>query len=70
MSLRDSRDTISHEIKTPITAINSAVELLEENKNISAKNRECFAIVKFQLRALNKLRNDSMSLNLLQTYVY
>ncbi len=54
---------ISHEIKTPITAINSAVELLEENKNISAKNRECFAIVKFQLRALNKLVNDILSLS-------
>ena len=54
---------ISHEIKTPITAINSAVELLEENKNISAKNRECFDIVKFQLRALNKLVNDILSLS-------
>ena len=47
----------SHEIKTPITAINMALEL-SENSNNEEQNRECFKIIQYQIKAINKLVND------------
>ena len=43
-------------------------QTLEEIGRIYGVTKEC--IRQTETRALNKLRNDSMSLNLLQTYVY
>ena len=54
---------ITHEIKTPITAINSAIELLESKNSISDKDEECFEIIKHQVEAINKLVNDILSLS-------
>ncbi len=53
---------ITHEIKTPITAINSAVELIEINNSISPKDKECFDIVQFQIKVIDKLVNDILCL--------
>lgn len=54
---------ITHEIKTPITAINSAIELIETDSNIKAGNRECLDIIHFQVQAINKLVNDILYLS-------
>lgn len=54
---------ITHEIKTPITAINSAIELIENNQNSQSDNQECFEIIKFQTNSINKLVNDILSLS-------
>ena len=54
---------VSHEIKTPITAINSAVELLESGNSITeAQDRECLNIIAFQVKFINTLVNDILSL--------
>lgn len=59
----DFIQNLSHEIKTPITAINSAIELIEENKNSDKTlNKECFNIIQFQVNAINSLVNDILSL--------
>ncbi|MBQ9244821.1 hypothetical protein IJ182_00970 [bacterium] len=58
----DFIQNVSHEIKTPITAINSAVELIEENCKISPLDKECFDIIKFQTLSINKLAQDILSL--------
>ena len=52
----------SHEIKTPITAINMALEL-SENSNNEEQNRECFKIIQYQIKAINKLVNDILMLS-------
>lgn len=57
---------ITHEIKTPITAINSAIELIETNNSFSKTNKECFEIVKFQSKVINKLVNDILCLSELE----
>ena len=58
----DFIQNITHEIKTPITAINSAIELVEENNNISETDQECLDIIHFQTNAINKLVGDILAL--------
>lgn len=54
---------ISHEIKTPITAINTAVELIKDNNTItSEQDKECFNIISYQVDAINNLVNDILQL--------
>lgn len=59
----DFIQNVSHEIKTPITAINSAVELLSSGNDISPMNKECMEIIQFQTNALNKLMQDILCLS-------
>ena len=59
----DFVSNISHEIKTPITAINSAVELIETENDINDLQRECFDIIKFQTKSINSLVSDILSLS-------
>lgn len=60
----DFVSNISHEIKTPITAINSAIELLESQNSItSVQDKECFEIIRYQVKSINKLVNDILSLS-------
>lgn len=55
---------VSHEIKTPITAINSAVELLDTTyNNIPPESKECLEIINFQTKYINTLVNDILSLS-------
>lgn len=54
---------ITHEIKTPITAINSAIELLETKNSLDENDRECFDIIRFQTKSINKLVNDILALS-------
>lgn len=54
---------ITHEIKTPITAINSAIELIENNNSITVEDKECFEIIQFQIKSINKLVNDILVLS-------
>lgn len=54
---------ITHEIKTPITAINSAVELIEENTKTNEMQNECFEIIKTQTNSINNLVNDILTLS-------
>ena len=54
---------ISHEIKTPITAINSAVELIEENSETNDLQKECFNIIKTQTTTINNLVSDMLALS-------
>lgn len=54
---------ISHEIKTPITAINSAVELIETNTTTNDLQKECFDIIKEQTKSINNLVNDILELS-------
>lgn len=53
---------ITHEIKTPITAISSAVELIETQELNKETRKECFSIIKFQTSAIDKLIKDILSL--------
>lgn len=57
---------ITHEIKTPITAINSAIELIETRNLIDEKDKECFDIIRFQTQSINKLVNDILCLSELE----
>lgn len=54
---------ITHEIKTPITAINSAIELIESNNSITPADRECFDIIQSQTKSIDKLVRDILSLS-------
>lgn len=54
---------ITHEIKTPITAINSAIELIESDNSITCNNRECLDIIQFQVKSINTLVNDILCLS-------
>lgn len=54
---------VTHEIKTPITAINSAIELLETRDSVSQEDRECYEIIQFQVKAIDKLVNDILQLS-------
>lgn len=59
----DFINNVSHEIKTPITAINSAVELIESQSSaMSEQDRECLNIISYQVRFINTLINDILSL--------
>lgn len=53
---------LTHEIKTPITAINSAIELIEERNEISQIDKECLDIIHFQTNSINKLVGDILAL--------
>lgn len=60
----DFIQNFSHEIKTPITAINSAIEFLQNQNSItSGTDKECFEIIQFQVRTMNKLVNDILNLS-------
>lgn len=59
----DFLQNITHEIKTPITAINSAIELIENNNSITNNDKECFEIIRFQIKSINKLVNDILALS-------
>lgn len=59
----DFLQNITHEIKTPITAINSAIELLEVRNTISDDDKECFDIIQYQVKSINKLVNDILCLS-------
>ena len=59
----DFIQNVSHEIKTPITAINSAIELLELKNNINEQDKECYEIIVHQSKMLNSLVNDILSLS-------
>ena len=54
---------ITHEIKIPIIAINSAIELIESNNSIAQNDKECFEIIRFQIKSINKLVNDILALS-------
>lgn len=54
---------ITHEIKTPITAISSAIELIELRNPITTEDKECFDIIQFQVKSINKLVNDILYLS-------
>ncbi len=54
---------MSHEIKTPITAINSAVELIEGNSETNDLQKECFDIIKTQTYSINRLVGDILTLS-------
>lgn len=53
---------ISHEIKTPITAINMALELFQ-NSDDPGQKKECFGIIQYQINSINKLVNDILMLS-------
>ena len=59
----DFFQNVSHEIKTPITAINSAIELLQTKNSIKNTDKECFDIIQFQTQSINKLVNDILCLS-------
>lgn len=54
---------MSHEIKTPITAINSAVELIEGDGETNNIQKECFDIIKSQTYSINRLVSDILTLS-------
>ncbi len=53
---------VSHEIKTPLTAILSTVETLTEMSLDESAQNKCFTILKRQVRRLNDLVQDILSL--------
>ena len=57
---------VTHEIKTPITAINSAIELIESRNSIDEMDRECFDIIQFQIKLIDKLVYDILCLSELE----
>ncbi len=59
---KDFIANISHEIKTPLTAISSAVELLESNNHFDGNQLQCLDILGFQTKRLNALVNDILCL--------
>ena len=58
----DFISNISHEIKTPITAVNSAIELIQPENELSEISKECMGIIKTQIFMLNSLVKDILSL--------
>ncbi len=60
---KDFVSNMSHEIKTPITAINSAVELIEGNGETTDIQKECFDIIKSQTYSINRLVGDILTLS-------
>ena len=54
---------MTHEIKTPIATINSAIELLDTKNSIADSDRECFDIILSQTDNINKLVNDILTLS-------
>lgn len=61
---KDFIANVSHEVKTPLTAISSAVELLESNsEDFEGLQVKCLEILGFQAKRLNSLVNDILSLS-------
>ena len=61
---KDFIANVSHEVKTPLTAISSAVELLETTgESTNATQTKCLEILGFQAKRLNNLVNDILSLS-------
>ncbi len=58
----DFISNLSHEIKTPITAVNSAIELIQPDTNLSELSKECLDIIKNQTSMLNSIVQDILSL--------
>ena len=60
---------VSHEIKTPLTAILSAVEFVENNyyQNDNGQESKCLKIISEQSKRLNSLVSDILSLSLLES---
>ena len=54
---------MTHEIKTPIATINSAIELLDTKNSIADSDKECFDIILSQTDNINKLVNDILTLS-------
>lgn len=54
---------ITHEIKTPITAINSAIELLETKDNLNNVDKECYDIIQYQVKSIDKLVKDILCIS-------
>lgn len=54
---------MTHEIKTPIATINSAIELLETKNSFEDSDKECFDIILTQTDNINKLVNDILTLS-------
>ena len=60
---KDFIANVSHEVKTPLTAITSAVELLETKNDYAEKQDvDCLNILAFQAKRLNNLINDILAL--------
>ena len=59
----DFLQNITHEIKTPITAINSAIELIDTRNSINETDKECLDIIQFQVKSIDKLVNDILCLS-------
>ena len=57
------KEFVSNMSKTPITAINSAVELIEGNCETTAIQKECFDIIKSQTYSINRLVGDILTLS-------
>lgn len=54
---------VSHEIKTPLTSIMGAIEILNEHKNLSSEeNEKLFSIINKESKRLNLLVQDILSL--------
>ncbi len=54
---------VTHEIKTPITAINSAIEFIEDSNCADEVKKECLEIIKCQTNSINKLVEDILELS-------
>ena len=59
----DFIQNITHEIKTPITAINSAIEFIKDKNCANEIKKECFEIIKNQTNSINKLVEDILELS-------
>ncbi len=59
---KDFIANVSHEVKTPLTAITSAVELLEGEIS-PEQNEQCLSILGFQATRLNNIINDILALS-------
>lgn len=61
---KDFIANVSHEVKTPLTAISSAVELIETKKSFTdVQSAQCLEILDFQAKRLNNLINDILTLS-------
>lgn len=63
---RDFVANVSHEIKTPLTGILSAVELLQEQGGVDEDGQKCLEILSLQAARLNTLVRDILNLSRLE----
>lgn len=63
---RDFIANVSHEIKTPLTGILSAAELLQERSGSDEERRKCLEILSLQAARLNRLVRDILNLSRLE----